>query len=125
MEPADRRYGSLVRATPRSLVLVTVDCLRADHVGFLGYSGETTPFLDSLAEESFVFHSAIASGVPTYYSLPALFASRHPLALGRDVIGIAPDENTLATELKGCGRETAAFVAANPYISRACGYDRG
>jgi arylsulfatase A-like enzyme len=114
-----------VRAAPRSLVLVTVDCLRADHVGFLGYSGETTPFLDSLAEESFVFHSAIASGVPTYYSLPALFASRHPLALGRDIIGIAPDENTLATELKECGRETAAFVAANPYISRACGYDRG
>jgi glucan phosphoethanolaminetransferase (alkaline phosphatase superfamily) len=40
---------------PRSLILVTVDCLRADHVGFLGYSRPVTPFLDSLAEKSAVW----------------------------------------------------------------------
>jgi len=109
---------------PRSLVLITIDCLRADHVGFLG-PASTTPFLDSLADESFVFHNAIAAGIPTYYALPALLASRYPLALGRDVIGIAPGENTLATELKTSGFNTAAFIAANPYISPAWGYDGG
>lgn len=109
---------------PRSLVLITIDCLRADHVGFVG-PASTTPFLDSLADESFVFHNAIAAGIPTYYALPALLASRYPLALGRDVIGIAPGENTLATELKTSGFNTAAFVAANPYISPAWGYDGG
>ena len=35
--------------SPRSLVLITVDCFRADHAGFLGYPRPTTPFLDSLA----------------------------------------------------------------------------
>jgi arylsulfatase A-like enzyme len=125
MEAAGGSPGSVVRSTPRSLVLITIDCLRADHVGFLGYSDPTTPFLDSLASESFVFENAIASGVPTYYSLPALFASRYPLALGRDVVGIAPGENTIATELKECGFKTAAFIAANPYISTAQGYDAG
>ena len=55
-----------------SLILVTVDCLRADHVGFLGYKRPTTPFLDSLADESFVFSNATAAGAPTYYSLPAV-----------------------------------------------------
>jgi arylsulfatase A-like enzyme len=109
----------------RSLLLVTVDCLRADRVGFLGHSGRTTPFLDSLAEQSFVFKNAIASGIPTYYSLPALLASRYPLALGRDVIGLAPGEDTIATELKECGFKTAAFIAANPYISAAYGYEQG
>jgi arylsulfatase A-like enzyme len=112
-------------AVPRSLVLITVDCLRADHVGFLGYPVATTPFLDSLATESFVFKNALASGIPTYYSLPAVLASRYPLSLGRDVLGIAPGESTIATELKECGYKTAAFIAGNPYISRADGYGDG
>jgi len=111
--------------TPKSILLVTVDCLRADHVGFLGYPRPTTPFFDSLAGESFVFPAAIVAGAPTYYSLPAMLASRYPLALGRDVVGIAPDEPTLASALKQAGYATAAFAAANPYISSRFGYQRG
>ncbi len=109
---------------PSSLILITVDCLRADHAGFLGYKRPTTPFLDSLAEQSFVFRNAITAGAPTYYSLPAILASRYPLALGRDVLGIAPDENTIASVLKEYGFQTAAFTGANPYLSARCGYDQ-
>jgi arylsulfatase A-like enzyme len=109
----------------RSLVLITVDCLRADHVGFLGYDRKTTPFLDSLASESRVLPNAIVAGAPTYYSFPAIMASRYPLALGRDVIGLAPEEATLATVMKQLGYSTAAFLAANPYLSPRFGYDTG
>ena len=111
--------------TQRSIVLVTVDCLRADHAGFLGYARPTTPFLDSLAAESFVFPAAIAAGVPTYYSFPAMLASRYPLALGRDVLGLAPGEPTLASASKQAGYATAFFGAANPYISSRFGYGQG
>jgi arylsulfatase A-like enzyme len=111
--------------TQSSIVLVTVDCLRADHVGFMGYERPTTPFLDSLASESDVFPTAIIAGAPTYYSLPAILASRYPLALGRDVIGIAPGEPTLASVLKNAGYATAGFSAANPYISLRFGYSQG
>jgi glucan phosphoethanolaminetransferase (alkaline phosphatase superfamily) len=69
----------------RAVVLITVDCLRADHVGFLGYERPTTPFLDSLAGESVVFTNAIVAGAPTYYSFPGIMASRFPLGLCRDV----------------------------------------
>jgi arylsulfatase A-like enzyme len=110
---------------PRSLVLITVDCLRADHVGFLGYDRPTTPFLDSLAIESLTFPNAIVAGAPTYYSLPAIMASRYPLALGRDVIGLAPDEPTIASTLNQAGYATSAFLAGNPYLSRRFGYDAG
>lgn len=110
---------------PQSLVLITVDSLRADHVGFLGYDRPTTPFLDSLARESAVFANAIVAGAPTYYSFPAMLASRHPLALGRDVLGVAPDEPTIATVLKQSGYATAAFLGGNPYLSRRFGYDAG
>jgi arylsulfatase A-like enzyme len=110
---------------PRSLLLITVDCLRADHVGFLGYDRPTTPFLDSLAAEGVVFSNAIVAGAPTYYSFPAILASRHPLALGRDVLGLAPGEPTIATVLKESGYVTAAFLAGNPYLSRRFGYHAG
>jgi arylsulfatase A-like enzyme len=109
----------------RSLILVTVDCLRADHVGFLGYSRPVTPNLDSLAENSLVFSNAIVAGAPTYFSLPAILASRYPLALGRDVFGIAPHEPTVATVLHEAGYVTGAFLAGNPYLSHRYGYDQG
>jgi arylsulfatase A-like enzyme len=109
----------------KSVVLVTVDCLRADHCGFMGYSRATTPFLDSLAGESFVFPTAIVAGVPTYYSFPAILASRYPLALGREVLGLAPEEKNLASVLKGDGYATAFFGAGNPYLAARFGYDFG
>jgi arylsulfatase A-like enzyme len=110
---------------PKSLVLITVDCLRADHCGFLGYPRPTTPFLDSLAAESIVVPHAIVAGAPTYYSFPAMMASRYPLALGRDVIGLAPGEPTIASTLNESGYATGAFLAGNPYLSRQFGYDVG
>jgi arylsulfatase A-like enzyme len=109
----------------RSLVLVTVDCLRADHVGFSGYPRPVTPFLDSLAPDSLVFSDAIVAGAPTYFSFPGILASRYPLALGRDVLGIAPYEPTIATVLRDAGYSTAAFLAGNPYLSARFGYDQG
>ncbi len=117
-------HDKLEPMSVKSLILVTVDCLRADHVGFLGYSRPTTPFIDSLANESFVVPNAIVGGVPTYYSFPALLSSRGPLALGRDVVGLAPGETSLPAQMKKAGYDTAAFVAANPYISSRFGYDQ-
>jgi arylsulfatase A-like enzyme len=114
-------------AAAKSLVLITIDCLRADHVGFLGYRRPTTPFLDLLAleNESMVLPNAIVAGAPTYYSFPAVMASRYPLALGRDVIGLAPGETTLASVFNESGYATGAFLAGNPYLSRRFGYDAG
>jgi arylsulfatase A-like enzyme len=109
----------------KSVLLVTVDCLRADHVGFMGYDRPTTPFLDSLAGETFVFPAALVGGAPTYYSFPSILASRYPLALGRDQLGLAPGESSLASVLMEAGYATAAFCAGNPYLSRRFGYEQG
>ncbi|HEX6504204.1 MAG TPA: sulfatase [Terriglobales bacterium] len=112
-------------STKPSLLFITVDCLRADHVGFMGYARPTTPFLDSLASESLVIPTAIVGGAPTYYSLPSILASRSPFNLGRDLIGLAPGEPTLASILGQAGYATAAFAGGNPYISPRFGYDQG
>jgi arylsulfatase A-like enzyme len=47
------------------------------------------------------------------------------LALGRDVLGLGPDEPTLASVLKQAGYATASFGAANPYLSSRFGYEHG
>ena len=109
----------------KSLLLITVDCLRADHVGFGGYGRPTTPFLDSLAQQGAVFPAAIVAGAPTYYSVPSILASRFPLDLGRDRLGLAPGEATLTSALRDAGYATAAFCAGNPYISSRFGFDEG
>ena len=110
-----------------SLILITVDCLRADHTGFGGYplSTITTPALDALAQQSLVFPCTIVGGAPTYYSFPCILGGRHPLALGRDVIGLAPQEPTLASVLRTQGYATAGFSAGNVYLSRRFGYAQG
>ncbi len=122
MLSTDRPMGATEQ---KSLLLMTVDCLRADHVGFMGYERPTTPFLDSLATAACVLPTAIVAGAPTYYSVPSILASRHPLDLGRDRLGLAPGEASLASTLREAGYATAAFSAGNPYISRRFGFEQG
>lgn len=112
-------------AEKKSVLLITVDCLRADHCGFMGYPRPTTPFLDALAAQSFIFPTAVVAGAPTYYSFPAILASRYPLALGREILGLAFQEKNLASVFREDGFKTAFFGAANPYLSAQFGYDFG
>jgi arylsulfatase A-like enzyme len=114
-----------LKAEPPSLLFITMDCLRADHVGFLGYPRAITPNLDRLAPESMVFTNALVAGSPTYYAFPPLLAGRFPLAQGRDVLGLCPSEITLASHLRSQGYQTGAVMAGNPYLSRWMGYDQG
>jgi len=58
-----------------NLVLITVDCLRADHVGAYGYGKPTTPTLDRLATRGVRFANAFANAPMTLPSIPQLFTS--------------------------------------------------
>ena len=106
-----------------SVLLVTVDALRADHCGFMGYDRATTPFLDSLARESLVFESAFAVGPGTPSSFAALFSSRYPLEFG-GYEGFSTARPSLPEHLGRRGVTTAG-IHSNPYLSRHYGYDRG
>ena len=91
----------------------------------MGYARPTTPFLDSMAVDSIILENAIAAGVPTYYSFPAIMASRPPLVMGRHAVGLSPDEPTVASTLNQIGYATAAFIAGNPYLTKRFGYAEG
>ena len=46
-----------------SVVLFTVDCLRADHVGCYGYERPTTPHIDALADDAAYFAHSYANSL--------------------------------------------------------------
>ncbi len=122
-EPTVLQPGS-----PRPNVLVyLVDCLRADRVGAYGYPRPTTPAIDRLASQAFVFERAFACAGWTKPSvgclLTGLAAPRH----GARTVGapLDPGIPTLASRLAAGGYATAAFVA-NPVVEGAAfGYARG
>lgn len=59
-------------------LLVTIDSLRRDHIGFHGYDRDTTPFLDSLAEEHTVFRNAYSASCHTREAIPPILTGRYP-----------------------------------------------
>jgi arylsulfatase A-like enzyme len=118
--------GRQVGDAPRNVVLVSVDTLRADHLGAYGYGAPTSPFLDSLAERGVRFAQAHATASWTLPSHMSLMTSLHPNAHRVDTerVGLAPEVLTLAQVLRGAGFRTTAFVSWI-YVSRKYGFDRG
>jgi arylsulfatase A-like enzyme/cytochrome c-type biogenesis protein CcmH/NrfG len=110
----------------RNLLLITVDTLRADHVGAYGWTRARTPALDRLAREGIVFDRAYAAAPITLPSHASMLTGRYPPGHGSRDNGIrlADAVPTLATELHAHGFATAAFVAAFP-LDHQFGLNRG
>ena len=117
-------FQPVPEAVPAELkiLLVTIDTLRADHVGAYGYRRETTPNLDRLAGESTVFVNGWAHAPSTRYSMPAIATGRWPSAIDWDESiwwpRIAPSQPMIAQVMKRLGYTTAAFYAYL-YFNRA------
>jgi choline-sulfatase len=112
---------------PQDVVLITIDTLRADALGFYGNRRVETPHLDALAGEGLVFESAHASNVVTLPSHTNILTGLYPYQHGvRENAGFRLHARfpTLATLLSARGHATGAFVAAFPLDSRY-GLNRG
>jgi len=99
----------------RSIILITVDSLRADRIG-----GSLTPNIERWAAGAVRLTGAVANGPHTSASFPSILGSRY-LSHG----GFSANTPSIAEVLKARGYRTAAFVAANPYISKWAGYAKG
>ena len=110
----------------RNLLLVSVDTLRADHVGAYGSDLPTTPALDRLAEEGALFEHAIAAYPSTTASHASMLTGVYPSVHG--VFGLydrlPANIPTLAELLAVRGYETAA-VTEDGFVLAAVGFPRG
>lgn len=112
-----------------NLLLITIDCLRADRCGFMNHHRSTTDTLDELTDSAYVFDRAIATGPQTVESFPGIFGGRHSYQADHRQSNVGwkalpADATTLATHLSNNGYETAA-TATNMYLSRRENYHRG
>lgn len=117
-----------------SIVVVTIDTLRADHLGAYGYFRETSPNLDALAQEGVLFSRAVTTMATTLPAHLALWTSRYPLQTGVLQNGnrfklqneAGTQVRLLAEMLKDLGYTTAGFVSATPvkkYTGIGVGFD--
>ncbi len=107
------------------MLLVTIDTLRADHVGAYGATAARTPALDTLAREGARFDRAWAPAPITLPSHASLLSGRYPPGHGARHNGMAMQAvPTLATTFKAAGFATAAFVSAFP-LDKRFGLTRG
>jgi arylsulfatase A-like enzyme len=67
-----------------NLLFVTIDTLRADHLGCYGYARPTSPALDALAAQGTLFENGWAHAPSTRYSMPAIATGRWPSAIDWD-----------------------------------------
>ena len=112
----------------RSLVLITIDTLRSDHLGCYGYAGRaTSPRIDALAADSLVYERAYAHTPWTPPSHASILTGKLPPEHGlRQLWNDALDRSqvTIAEVVRDAGFATAAFVSAAP-LRRAVGLARG
>ncbi|MFC1825709.1 VanZ family protein, partial [Thermodesulfobacteriota bacterium] len=74
---------------PLNVIILTVDTLRLDHLGCLGYERDTTPFLDSLARRTVIFNNVISSAPWTSPGLISVFTGLYPALHGVEARGRA------------------------------------
>jgi arylsulfatase A-like enzyme len=106
-----------------NVILITVDSLRADHLGFMGYDKNISPSIDKLALESSIFRQAFSTGPVTPHSFPGILTSTYPF----DYQGVRKIEKPrilISELLNEHGFMTAAFHS-NPYLSEYFGYNKG
>ncbi len=111
-----------------SILLVSVDTLRADHLGVYGFDADTSPNLDAFASKSVVFERGLAASsrtAPSHASImTSLWVREHSVGPINGATRLAKDERTLAARFREAGWETAAFIS-NFMLDRRLGMNVG
>ncbi|MCS6915481.1 MAG: sulfatase-like hydrolase/transferase [Myxococcales bacterium] len=112
---------------PPNLLLITIDSLRADHLGVYGYPYRTSPRIDQWAQTAVVFDQARAAGPATRFSIPAMLTGKHFTEVRRSAAEwprVDDSEVMLAERLRDAGYFTAAFHSVI-YLHDRYGFAQG
>jgi len=104
------------------VVLVTIDSLRADHLGSYGYERDTSPVIDSMADRGLSF-DAYSNSNWTRASFPSIITSTYPLEYG-GFSYLSENRVTVGEAMKQGGYRTGG-LHSNLWLSHDYNYDRG
>jgi len=114
-------------ATRPNVILISIDTLRADHLGCYGYARETSPNIDRMAGEGVVFSDLVASSSWTLPATISMLTGLDPPRHGRVAVGLPPQEpklEMLADRMWELGYDTAAFVGG-AFVAESMGFGQG
>jgi len=111
----------------QTVVLISLDTTRPDHMSVYGYPKPTTPRLKELAGDGVVFDQAIAVHTNTCPSHASMMTGVYPPTHGSLCNGVPVREDipTMSELLEGQGFMTAAFVSGITLKAENCGLNRG
>lgn len=113
-------------AAAKSVILISIDTLRRDHVGFYGYERDTTPNLDALSLESLVFDRCYTTMSWTLIAhmslLTGLYPSQHKV--WEKQAALPKSVPTLQQRLREEGYHTMGFYFPG-WLDPRYGFDRG
>jgi arylsulfatase A-like enzyme len=110
-------------ATPEhiNVILITIDTLRADHLGCYGYKHNTSPFIDQIAHKGIIFSNVYAQIPLTLPSHTAILTGIHPKTNGVRLNGFCKAKDdlvSLAEILKDNSYSTFAIIGGFPLDNR-------
>lgn len=109
-----------LRCQDCNVLLITIDALRADHLGCYGYYRNTTPTIDYVAENALLFENTFSQAPCTRRSIQQLMTSSYVIKPGP----LNNSETTLAELMKQSGYNTGAVIHNNN-LGPASGLKRG
>ena len=130
---ASSAFGQSSRATAAKatvkpdVLLITIDTLRADHIGAYGYQKAATPTIDGLARSGLLFEHAYSQVPLTLASHTSLLTGTYPFHNGvQDFTGnpLSPNIRSVAQALEAQGYDTGAIVSSY-VLDRSWGLNRG
>jgi arylsulfatase A-like enzyme len=118
----ERRKPETATAAAHDVLLITVDTLRADHLGCYGSAGARTPAIDGLAAEGVLFEDATTQANTTGPSHTTILTGLYPAEHGAlsNSVPLSNGARTLADALRRT-HSTAAFVSGFTLVDELCG----
>lgn len=117
--------SDLVASCPEcNVLLISLDTLRADHLGAYGYRRDTSPHMDGIAKQGILFRNTFTQApwtLPSHFSIfTGLYPSRHQVVYNRSTVG--PELQTLVELFYEHGYSTGAFTGGG-FLRKRWGYE--
>jgi arylsulfatase A-like enzyme len=113
--------AALERHENTNVILVSLQCLRPDHLGVYGYKRDTSPNIDRLSKSSILFDNTISQANLTPVSMMSVLTSQYPRVNGMIAFDVATDavrSRTLPEIMKYYGYTTAAVSGSPEFFMR-------
>jgi len=112
-----------------NVILISIDTLRADHLGIYGYERNTSPNIDNFFKNGFVFKNAFSQApntLPSHMSMfTGLYPSNHRVISIDGNVSLSTQKKTIAEILKLYGYKTGGFYRNLDYLDPKFGFSRG